>query len=185
MSTEIVKKLISVEEYHKMAEYGMLPERGVELIKGEITEMSPIGSWVASRVNKLNALLVQILGKTGIISIQNSVVLNNFSEPQPDIAILKFREDYYANALPTAGAVQLIIEIAHSSFSYDQKVKLPLYAESGIAELWIVNLEQKEIEVYWEPAGKQYRFSELFGPGEVLKAKTIDLALDASAVLLV
>lgn len=184
MEIPTLKRLISVEEYHKMGEYGILPEHGVELINGEIIEMSPIGSLHSSRVNKLNALLAQILGKSVIISIQNSVVLSNFSEPEPDIAILEYRADYYATALPTAEDVKLIIEVAHSSFSYDRKVKLPLYAESGISELWIINLEKEEIEIYWEPAGNNYRFRELLRPGDVLKAKGLNLELDVSEVLL-
>lgn len=183
METQILKRLISVEEYHKMGEYGILPERGIELINGEIIEMSPIGSLHLSRVNKLNALLTQILGQSIIVSVQNPVVLSDFSEPEPDLTLLTFRDDYYAAALPTAKDVQLIIEVANSSFRYDRKVKLPLYAESGIPELWIINLEKEEIQVYWEPAGKNYRFRELLSAGDVLKAKVLNLELNVSDIL--
>jgi Uma2 family endonuclease len=182
MSIQVSKRLITAEEYHKMAEVGILQERGLELIDGEIIKMTPIGSRHLSCVNLLNEILSEKLGRKVIISIQNPVRLNEYTEPEPDISILKRTEDRYANQLPSAEDVLLVIEVADSSVDYDRNVKLPLYAESGIPEYWLINLDQKEIEAYRKPLGNAYRFRELLRPGDAIKAREMELEIPVEEV---
>jgi Uma2 family endonuclease len=177
MTTPIQKRLFTVAEYHEMAKAGILEERGLELIHGEIIEMSPIGSKHAKYVNILFRLFGKLLGEEFIISSQNPIIANNLSEPEPDFAILRFREDYYEEELPHGQDVLLIVEVADSSISYDRNVKLPLYAASGIPECWIVDVMKKEIQVYWQAEENAYRFRELFRLGDIVAAKNIDLKL--------
>ena len=183
MPVQLNKRLLTVEEYHKMGEAGILQEKGIELIKGEIIAMSPIGSKHASCVNLLNEILFEQLGRKVIISIQNPVQLNDSSEPEPDIALLKRTESRYFNQLPKADDVLLVIEVADTSVTYDREVKLPLYAESGIPEFWLINLEENEIEVYWQPAGDAYKFRELLRPGDVLQGRNMEVRIAAKDIL--
>jgi len=182
MTTQIQKRLFTVAEYHEMAKAGILAERGLELINGEIIEMSPIGSKHAKYVNIISRLLGNLLGEELIISSQNPVIANDLSEPEPDFAILRFRADYYEDELPHGQDVLLIIEVADSSISYDRKVKLPLYAASGVSECWIVDILKKEIQVHWQAEGNTYRFRELVRIGDTIEAKSIDLKLEVGAI---
>lgn len=160
MSTnlQIPKRLFSTTEYHLMAEKGILSENDrVELIEGEIIKMPGIGSFHASRTNKLSALLNHMLGSQVIVSVQNPVHLNDYSEPQPDIAILKPKENFYEDAHPTPSDIFWLIEVADTSLDYDKKVKLPLYARSGVPEVWLVNLPKSRLEVYYHPFNDTYQ----------------------------
>lgn len=183
MAVQLTKRLLTVEEYHKMGEAGILQEKGIELINGEIIKMSPIGSKHVSCVNKLNALLNALLGNKAIVSVQNPVITGDLSEPEPDIAILVYREDYYAEEIPGAKDVLLIIEVADTSVEYDREVKLPQYAESGIPEFWLVNLEDNVVEVHWQPAGREYKFRELLRGGDVAEARGIELSIPVRRIL--
>ncbi|ACB49703.1 unknown [Crocosphaera subtropica ATCC 51142] len=154
---QLITRKFNVNEYHKMAETGILtPEDRVELIKGEIIAMSPIGRKHAATVNRLNQLLCQKFYNKVIVSVQNSIRLDNYSEPQPDIVLLKPRSDFYESKIPEPEDIYLLIEVADSTIKYDQDVKLPLYAESKISEVWIVNLNNKTLEVYRQPQNKTY-----------------------------
>lgn len=147
----------NVNEYHKMAETGILtPEDRVELIKGEIIAMSPISRKHAATVNRLNQLFCQKFYNKVIVSVQNYIRLNNYSEPQPDLVLLKPRSDFYESKIPEPEDIYLLIEVADSTIKYDQDVKLPLYAESKISEVWIINLNNKTLEVYRQPQDKSY-----------------------------
>lgn len=146
-----------VEQYQQMGKAGIFhPESRIELIEGDIIPMTPIGLRHSTTINRLNQFFVQALKGRGIVSIQNSIRLQNYSEPQPDIAILRPREDFYASKFPQAEDVLLLIEVADSSLKYDQTTKLSFYAEHGIPEYWIVNLERDILEIYRQPQNKSY-----------------------------
>ncbi len=120
-----------------MAEVGLLSEDSrVELIEGEIIEMSPIGSTHGGTVNRSSKLLHRELDDIAIVSVQNPVHIDDFSEPQPDLALLKPRKDFYSNSHPTPEDVLVVIEVADASVYYDRNVKPPLYARAGIPEAW-------------------------------------------------
>lgn len=147
----------TVADYYRMAEAGIFNEDSrVELIRGQIVDMPPIGAPHFAAVNRLNRLLVQAVGNRAIVSVQNPVRLDDGSEPEPDIALLKPRADEYAAAIAGADDVLLIVEVADSSLRDDRTVKAPLYAEGGIPEYWIVNLVERVIEVHRQPNGAHY-----------------------------
>ncbi|MEL6720621.1 MAG: Uma2 family endonuclease [Bacteroidota bacterium] len=172
--TAVWKRLFTVEEYHAMGEAGILHEDDpIELINGEIIEMSPIGTLHFSCVNRLNRLLNKIVDEDAIVSPQNPVRLNNMTEPEPDITVLKNREDEYKEALPTGEDVLLLIEVADSTLRYDQKIKLPLYAASGVPEVWIVNLNKDKIFVYTDPQDGEYQSKQTFEGEAMITASVI------------
>lgn len=152
---QVITRKFTVTEYHQMAKVGILtPEDKVELIQGAIIAMSPIGLKHAACVNRLNQLFYRKLGDQVIVSIQNPIQLNDYSEPQPDLVLLKPRPDFYENQIPKPVDIYLLIEVADSTVKYDQEVKLPLYAQSNISEVWIVNLNHQSLEVYRQPQDK-------------------------------
>ncbi len=147
----------SVADYCKMAEVGILQEDDpVELIEGEIVEMAPTGSRHFAAVNRLNKQLVIQVGASGIVSIQNPVLLNNLTMPEPDLAVFTPSPDDYESGLPGPDKVLLLIEVADSSLQYDTRQKLPLYAGQGIAEYWLVDLVRARIDVFRHPSVDGY-----------------------------
>jgi len=152
------RKKFAIEEYHQIIASGVLKEDYlIELINGEIFEMSPVGFRHASCVNRLNQLLSLKLGDKTIISVQNPIKLNDNSEPQPDIVLLKPRHDFYANQHPTVEDIFLLIEVADSSIEYDRTFKIPIYAENKVQEVWLVDLNQNLLEVYQNPQTNYYQ----------------------------
>ena len=163
----------SVEEYHRMAEAGILAEdERVELIGGRIVRMSPIGSHHAAYVTFLNRKL-RAIEETAIVRIQDPIVLDDETEPQPDFCVVKLKSNGYADSHPHAEDVLLLIEVADTSLEEDRLIKLPRYADSGIPEVWILNLIEDIVEVYREPlilanGVPGYRTRTDFEPGESL-----------------
>jgi len=130
------RKKFAIEEYHQIITSGVLKEDYlIELINGEIFEMSPVGFKHASCVKKINYLFAEKLGSKVIIGVQDPIKLNNNSEPQPDIVLLKPRKDFYANDHPTVEDIFLLIEVADSSIDYDRTFKIPIYAENKVQEV--------------------------------------------------
>ena len=153
-------------EYHRMGEVGILGEDDrVELIRGEIVEMSPIGRRHRAFVGNLNQLLATRLSGRAIIWMQNPVVLTDDSEPQPDIAVLRQRS--YKEREADAEDVYALIEVADSSLAYDRMTKMRLYAESSIPEYWVIDLAHLQVEVLYEPTSAGY------GKRRFLKGKEI------------
>jgi Uma2 family endonuclease len=141
-----------------MADAGILGEDDrVELIEGEILEMASIGSQHAACVDRLNRFLQQGAGDRVVVRVQNPVRLSDLTEPQPDLALLRPRDDFYATAHPGPADTLLIVEVSHSTLGYDRGIKLPLYAAARIPEVWIVNGDEGVIEVYRDPSGAAYR----------------------------
>lgn len=158
MSVQVAKRWFTVAEYNRMGEAGIFTEDDrVELIEGEIIEMSPIGRRHAACVDRLNELLSERLRRKAIVRVQSPVVLNDYAQPQPDVALLRRRDDFYERALPAPGDVMLVAEVADTTLEYDRQIKVPLYARAGIHEVWVVNLPDGQVEVYTRPAGGAYQ----------------------------
>jgi Uma2 family endonuclease len=137
------------EEYYRMVEVGVLaPDARVELIEGEIIDMAPIGSLHCGTVDWLTRTFVAAMGRHAIVRIQGVVRLHRFSHPQPDIAVLRPRADFYRAAHPGGAETSLVIEVSESSLWYDREVKVPLYAHHGVPEVWIVDLEHSQLHFY-------------------------------------
>ena len=169
MSVQLLRRKFTVEQYHKMVDSGILNEDDrVELIRGEIIEMSPIGTKHAACVNRLSNLLAWRLGRRVIVSVQNPVELDDNSEPEPDVVLLRPREDFYESAHPQPKDVFLIVEVADTTIKYDREVKVPLYAEEGIREVWLVDLNEQWVEVYREVTKDGYKNVQKLTRGEGL-----------------
>ncbi len=157
MSMQLLKRRFTVDEYHRMAEAGILSEDDrVELIDGEIVEMVPIGSRHAACVDRLNRIFSELLERRAIVRVQNPIRLGRHSEPQPDIALLRPRADFYASAHPGPADVLLVVEVADTSSDIDREVKLSLYARAGVLEAWLVDLSKEIIEVHRNPSPDKY-----------------------------
>jgi Uma2 family endonuclease len=154
-----------------MAEAGILDEdERVELLEGRIVTMSPIGSRHFDVVNRLNRLFSRTLDVPALVSVQNPVRLGEEAEPEPDVALLRSRDDY-AERLPTAEDVLLLVEVADTSLAADRSEKLPLYARCGVAEVWLVAVGSGEnyIEVCRDPSPEEgYGFHQRHRRGETL-----------------
>jgi len=161
---QLLTRKFTVEQYHQMAKKGILHcQERVELITGEIITMSPIGFRHASTINRLvNSLLPLQMAEKVIISVQNSISLGSHSEPQPDLALLKPVENFYGDRLPRATDILLLIEVADSSLTYDKEVKIPLYAQHEINEIWLINLAQNQLECYTNPLNNSYQNQTIF-----------------------
>jgi Uma2 family endonuclease len=186
MPAEIVRKLFSVEEYDRMVEVGILTEYDrVELIEGEILEMSPIGPRHSACTDRATMLFApQLLGKA-IVRIQGPIRLSNNTKPQPDVILLTPREDFYAFG---GGAVTkdalLVIEVAETSIRYDRGPKLALYAKYGVQEVWIEDLNTDSLLVFRDRDSKGYKTCLVLQPTEsVAPVAFPELVLSVAALL--
>jgi Uma2 family endonuclease len=182
---EIRTRRFTVEEYHRMAEAGILGEDDrVELVGGELVEMTPIGTRHLACVVALTHLLVEASGRRWFVSAQNPVRLSERDEPQPDLSLLGRRPNPGAPAPPGPEDVLLVVEVSDTTLSYDRNVKLPLYAQAGIAEAWIVDLAGQKVEVHHGPGPRGYRDLWAFGPGEKVSSAVVGgLSVPVDAVL--
>jgi len=148
------RHLISVDAFHRMGETGILgPRDRVELIDGEIIDMSPIGVLHAAIVDVLARHFGRRAGESVFVRCQNPLRLDDISEPEPDIAILRPRADFYMTAHPGAADVLLVIEVADTSLAYDLGTKVPLYARHGIPEVWVIDAATRQTRVFRRPVG--------------------------------
>jgi Uma2 family endonuclease len=158
MDSQITHHLFTADEYDQMITAGILTENDlVELINGEIVEMSPINVPHVTCVIRATRLFSRDLAHGAFVSVQNPIRLDEWSQPEPDIALLSLREDVYAAGLAEPEDILLLVEVADTSLHYDRAVKVPLYARAGIQDVWLVNLAGREIEVYREPTAAGYR----------------------------
>jgi Uma2 family endonuclease len=189
MAIQLERHLFTLEEYERMVEAGVFDEDArIELIRGEIVEMAAIGLRHATCVARLTTLLVQKSVAKAIVWPQgNPLWLLGHSRPEPDITLLRWRDDYYAAKRPTAEDVLLVVEVADTSLKYDRSVKGPLYAEASIPEYWLVNLQGNVIELYAGPAEGAYGRTAKAERGETLTLLTLpDLlqgVIEASDIL--
>jgi len=182
MAVELAKRLFTVDEYYQMAEAGIFSEDDrVELIEGEVVEMTPIGSRHAACVKRLNRLLSQGVGAEALIGVQDPIRLSPYSEPQPDLTLLRPRPDFYAQAHPRPEDVLLVVEVAETSADSDRNVKVPLYARAGVPEVWLVDLSEECIETYRQPSPEGYQEVRRLRYGEQLSPQAfpeVELAVD-------
>jgi Uma2 family endonuclease len=165
MSTgEMMRHRFSVEQYHRMIDAGIFaPEDRLELIHGELVTMSPINRRHAAGVDRLNFLLADRLNRRALHRIQNPITLTD-SEPQPDVAIVRWRDDFYLAGHPTPPDIYWVIEVADTNIAYDREVKVPLYMPAGIPEVWLVNLDADCLEVYRQQGQQMLRRGQTITP---------------------
>lgn len=185
MSYPVTRRRFSVAEYHQMIANMILTKQDhVELINGEIVEMSPISPNHAAAVKRVSKLLYRRVTDDVTVSVQDPIQLDDFSEPQPDIALLKSREDFYKLAHPKPADIFLLIEVAESSALRDRVVKTPAYAGALIPELWIVDLQQDLIELYTNPLNGAYQRVQKVLRGDTLSPRLLpSLVVEAEELL--
>lgn len=171
---------LTVQDYYRMAEVGLLaPDARVELIDGEIIDMPPSGTPHAGILGRLNRLLMAMAGTRVAVRMQLPLRLDEFSEPEPDFAVLKWREDEYTAAHPTPADALLVIEVSQTSLRFDRKRKLPLYARHGIPEVWLVDLVNLRLHTFDSPQHGRYANSSTTPqPGVVALKSMPDLKVD-------
>lgn len=169
MATEINKRLFNVDEYQRMAEAGILSNKDrVELIRGEILAMSPIGPPHNGAVLRATNALVPIVGHRAIVGIQGAIRLDDYDEPQPDVYLLRPRDDFYTTGHAGPPDIFLIIEIADSSLDFDRTVKAALYAETAVTEYWIADIVNDCVWVHLRPEGNSYQVVRRHARGETV-----------------
>jgi len=184
MSVVLEERLITVEEYYRMAEVGILgPDEKVELINGKIINMSPIGSKHAYCVKQLNKIFIALFGDTHTIGIQDPIRLSDLSEPEPDLSLALGPDSKYIESHPSPSDILLLIEVADSSVDEDRDVKIPLYASSGIPECWIVNIPENKIEVYKSPKHNTYQLKEEYLPGQSISLQNLKATIQVNQIL--
>lgn len=165
---------VTIEMYHALGESGAIqPDKRIELIDGEMYEMSPIGNLHARCVKLLANLLIGLFSGRLIVGVQDPIILDGRSEPQPDITVLDYREDFYKEATPTAADVRIVMEVSDSTVAFDRKRKLPKYAAAGIPEVWLVDLGSEQVEVHFVPKGNAYGTVKTYRRGEQVVSENL------------
>jgi Uma2 family endonuclease len=166
-ATALSPHRFTVAEYYRMLEAGILHEDDrVELIDGRVVAMSPMGPPHAAAVDKAGYVLRAAVGARALVRDQKPLALDEYDEPEPDLAVVRPRADFYAGGHPGAGEVLLLVEVAESSLNYDRYAKATLYAAAGISEMWVVNLRERVLEVHREPGPAGYVVSQVYRPRE-------------------
>jgi Uma2 family endonuclease len=182
MTVQILRWQFTVADFARMIEAGIFAEDDrVELIDGEVRAMSPIGPRHAAIVKRLNALMSRQVGDRTILSVQDPIQLTDYTEPQPDLAVLRLREDFYVQAHPVPADVLVVVEVAETSLEYDREEKVPRYAQVYIPEVWLLDVERETVTQYTQPDGTCYREEQTFQRGHILVSATVSdlrLALD-------
>ncbi|MEQ8470585.1 MAG: Uma2 family endonuclease [Marinoscillum sp.] len=167
MAIQLEKRLLNADEYQLMSEAGILkPSDKVELINGEIIKMSPIGSRHAAVVDRINRLLHNLTDEQSIVRVQAPIVAGDMSQPEPDISILKSRDDFYATQHPRGADIYLVIEVTDTTYDFDESVKSRIYAEAGIPEFWLVDLRNDLMEIKSQPENGIYKQTQLLVAGD-------------------
>ncbi len=185
LATPVTHHKFTVDEYYRMAEAGILVRgQRVELIEGEIVDMAPIGNRHAACVDRLAHDLILGLRDRAIVRVQGPLRLHEYSEPEPDLTVLRARADFYASRHPGPDDTLLVIEVADTSERYDRLVKVPLYARAGIPEVWLVDLPAGSVTVYRDPGPSGYaRAVQASGDDALSPLAFPDLRLTAAHIL--
>ncbi len=171
-TTGVKRHFVTLEEYERMCEAGVFePDVNLELIRGEIVEMTPPGPLHENAVASLHLFISELLHRRAMLWPQgNSIRLpNSNSRPQPDITILRWRDDLYRGKRPLPEDVILLVEVSHKTLKFDRGDKLKLYAEAGISEYWVVNIADDIVEVYTDPDEGKYRSVKKATRGDTLQ----------------
>ena len=186
MAVEVERRLLTVDDFNRMIEVGIFGEdERIELINGELIRMAPIEHGHGGQVKRSVRIFSRLVGERALLSVQDPVEMPDLAEPQPDVMLLRPRDDDYSRANPTAADVLLIIEVADTSLAYDQQVKGLIYAQAGVADYWIVNLVDGQLLVYREPTPTGYASVQTLGRGDSVTLLAFpDLTVNVSDILI-
>jgi Uma2 family endonuclease len=174
----------TVDEYYRMIDLGLLKDyEKAEIIEGELIQKMPIGDKHASVVNRLNRFFSRNVSDDILVSVQNPLRLTEHSEPEPDFVLADLTK-YDGKRHPRPAEVLLVVEVSDTTLKYDRDVKLPLYAEAQIPEVWIVNLPSEIVEAHKNPIFGVYQLVQIFKRGEVVKSETVpNLAIEVEKII--
>ena len=175
---------ITVDEYYRMAEVGLLaPDARVELIEGVIIDMAPIGELHAVIVDRLARVFFGTLGNRAIVRCQGPVRLSNYTEPEPDFAILKPRKDEYRRGHPRGPDTLLAVEVSDTTLRFDLRTKLPIYARHGIAQVWVADVNRSGLHVCRRRTDIGYSDIEFVeSPGRLSISSLEDMSIDLTGL---
>jgi Uma2 family endonuclease len=161
------RRRFTVAEYYQMAEAGILrPDERTELIDGEVILMPPMGDPHAGNVNRHIEVFVPRFADVVMVRIQSHIKLDDFQQPEPDVALVRRRADFYTTSSPTPEDVVLIVEVADTSLTYDRRTKGPMYARAGIPEYWLHDVNAATLTVFRDPGPDGYRFEQTLRRGD-------------------
>ena len=185
MALQLTRRRFTVDEYYAMAAAGILSQDDrVELLDGEIIQMPPSGPEHADSVDRLFELLLHRFGDLARVRAQNPIHLDQFSNPEPDFALVRRRPEGYTAGHPTPADVFLVIEVADTSLALDRRLKMPLYARAGLPEAWVLDLQHALVHVYREPGPAGYQLVTTARRGELLSTLAFpDRTLSVDALL--
>ncbi|MEJ0036785.1 MAG: Uma2 family endonuclease [Gammaproteobacteria bacterium] len=175
---------ITVDEYYRMAEVGLLaPDARVELIDGEIIDMAPIGNPHMATVDRINRLLFHAVGERAIVRCQGAVQLGDYSAPQPDFVLLAPREDYYASRRAISADTLLTIEVSDTTLRYDSGRKMSLYARHNVPELWVIDVPNARVHLFRKPSGNEYLEASILEAPDALSIERLPgIVVDLSSI---
>jgi Uma2 family endonuclease len=181
---QFVRHRLNVDDYHRMAETGVLAaDARVELIDGEVIDMAPMGTRHHSTILRLSQRLQFAVGAGALVATQLPLRLDPHNEPEPDLALLRPRADFYANALPCGADALLVIEVSDTTLAYDLRIKAPLYARHGVAALWVIDLPGGLLRRFSAAQGDVYSEVSLIDrPGLVALPGLPGCSLDCSGI---
>lgn len=158
MDPSIAVRRLSVQDYYRMVESGILqPDERVELLEGQIIQMAAKGTAHSAAVSRIEKLLRNRLGDRALLRFQDPVQLNNYSEPEPDVAVVQPDPSFYEDHHPRPSEVFWLVEVSDSTLKFDREIKAPAYARSGIAEYWVLDVNVESLYVYRSPSQGGYR----------------------------
>ncbi len=169
MAVSILRKTFTVAQYERMIEAGILTDRDrVELFRGEVIEIAPVGQYHAACVDRLAELFLRVLAERAIVRVQGPIQVGLDSVPQPDVALLARQSDFYTARYPQAADVRALVEVADTAIEFDRAVRVPLYAQGNIPEVWVVDLPVGAVHVYREPGTVGYESVQIVCRGEAI-----------------
>lgn len=185
MSVEAREHRFTVDDFHRMAETGILsPNDRLELIDGVVIEMTPTYPPHASTVKRLAKALFSLLADRATIGVQDSIVLHDRSQPVPDLSVARYRDDFYGSAHPRPEDLHFLVEVADSSTERDRREKIPRYASAGVPEMWLVVLPDDRIEVHRDARGETYATVEVLHRGDAVAPRDFpDAELSVDEIL--
>ncbi|MFB2898507.1 Uma2 family endonuclease [Aerosakkonemataceae cyanobacterium BLCC-F50] len=181
MSVTIAKW--TLEEYHRIIQAGILDDRQVELLRGEIVEMAPEGEPHAYSRNEAGEYLTRLMGDRAKVRQDSPITLPNNSEPEPDIAVVRNLGREYREHHPYPENIFWIIEYSQSSLSKDLEIKSKIYAEVNIPEYWVVNLNELQLVVFRDPQNGEYNSKQILTSGTIQPLAFLDIAISIDLIL--
>ena len=182
---EVRKHRLTVADFQAMEKAGLFLENNrVELINGEIFDMAPVGIPHTRIVNQLTQRLVLATQGKAMVSVQNSMVMGDLSQPQPDIGLFRYREDFYANALPSNKEALLVIEVSDTTLKYDRDFKVTLYASHGVPEVWLFDIKNQQLLVFHDLESGDYKHTAVLNDLDYLTPQQLqDVLVDVSGLV--